>query len=161
MVFAMKHVYFVTVLVIRPHGDGYQLLMARRAEDRYMGGTWHVISGGIEPGETALQAVLREMREEADLVPVELYCLGTITSFYRPDNDSLNVAPMFCAIVDEDAAVTVNPEHTAFGWIDVNEAGSRLLWQGDRQALEEIRTTILTDSTVKGYRRIPPESWPV
>jgi len=159
--FFMKYVYFVTVLVIRLHGEGYQLLMARRSEGRYMGGTWHVISGGIEPDETAVQAALREMREEAGLVPAELYCLGAITSFYRPDNDSLNIAPMFCAIVDEDAAVAINPEHTAFEWIDVSEAASRLMWPGDRQALEEIRTTILTDSTVKGYRRIPPESWPV
>lgn len=157
----MKHVYFVTVLVVRPHGDGYQLLLARRAEDRYMGGTWHVISGGIEPDETAWQAVLREMREETRLAPVELYCLSTISSFYRPDNDSLNIAPMFCAVVDKEAAVTLNPEHTAFEWIDVNEADSRLMWPADRQALEEIRTTILTNSVVKECRKIPRESWQV
>jgi len=157
----MKHVYFVTVLVVRPHGDGYQLLLARRAEDRYMGGTWHVISGRIEPDETAWQAVLREMREETRLAPVELYCLSTISSFYRPDNDSLNIAPTFCAVVDEAAAVTLNPEHTAFEWIDVDEADSRLMWPADRQALQEIRTTILTDSVVKEYRRIPIGSWQV
>lgn len=75
--------------------------------------------------------------------------------------ERVNSTPMICAIVDEDAAVAINPEHTAFEWIDVSEAASRLMWPGDRQALEEIRTTILTDSTVKGYRRIPPESWPV
>lgn len=157
----MKHVYFVTVLVVRPHGDGYQLLLARRAEDRYMGGTWHVISGGIEPDETAWQAVLREMREETGLAPAELYCLGTMSGFYRPDNDSLNIAPMFCAVVDKEAAVTLNPEHTAFEWIDVNEADSRLMWPADRQALEEIRTTILTNSVVKECRKIPKESWQV
>lgn len=155
----MKHAYFVTVLIIRPHGDGYQLLMLRRAEDSYMGGQWHVVSGGIEPDETAWQAALREMREETGLAPVEFYCLDTTTVFYRPQNDTINIAPMFCAIVCVDAAVTINSEHTAYEWIDINEADSRLLWPGDRQALEEVRTAILGDSPAKQLMRIPIEFW--
>lgn len=155
----MKHTYFVTVLIVRPRGNKHQLLMARRAEHSYMGGTWHVISGGIECNEAAWQAALREMHEETSLAAEELYCLDTVTTFYRPGNDSLNIAPMFCAIVNEDAVVTLNSEHTAFEWIDVDEADSRLMWPGDRQALEEVRTTILTDSIAKQYMRIPIESW--
>ena len=35
----MRHVYYVVVLVVRPHGGGHQLLMARRIQGKYMGGT--------------------------------------------------------------------------------------------------------------------------
>jgi dATP pyrophosphohydrolase len=91
----MKHVYFMVVLIVRRHGDSHQLLLACRATGMYMGGTWQLISGGLEPHETAWQGALREMWEETGLVPAEFYRLSTLSNFYRPDNDSLNTAPMF------------------------------------------------------------------
>lgn len=150
----MRHVYYVVVLIVRPHGGGHQLLMARRAAGKYMGGTWQLISGGLEPGETAWQGALREMLEETGLAPAEFYRLSALTSFYRPDNDSFNIAPMFCAIVGEGAVVTIDPEHTAFDWVNVDEAASRLMWPSDRQALEELREVILGGGIAREYMRI-------
>jgi len=89
------------------------------------------------------------------LGPGEFYRLSTVTTFYRPDNDSLNTAPMFCAIVEEDAAVTMNLEHTAFEWVDVDEAASRLMWPSDRQALDEVQTVVLANGIAKEHMRIP------
>lgn len=120
-----------------------------------MGGTWQLISGGLEPDETAWQGALRELREETGLTPREFYRLSTLTSFYRPDNDSLNFAPMFCALVDAHSVVTINAEHTAFEWVQVDEAASRLMWPSDRQAVEEFRSVILAGSMAKEYLRIP------
>jgi len=128
--------------------------MARRAEGIYMGGTWQLISGALEPDETAWQAALREMREETALKPVEFYRLSTLTRFYRPDNDSLNTAPMFCALVEENSTVMLNHEHTQFTWVNEEEACSRLMWPSDREALEELRTVILADGLAKEYMRI-------
>ena len=150
----MRHVYYVVVLAVRPHGAGHQLLMARRARDKFMGATWQLISGGLNPDETAWQAALRELQEETGLQPREFYRLSTLTSFYRADNDSLNVAPMFCAIVDEGAAVTLDAEHTAFEWVDLEAVSSRLMWPSDRQALEEVRTVILGGGIGKAHLRI-------
>jgi dihydroneopterin triphosphate diphosphatase len=113
-----------------------------------------LISGGLEPDETAWQGALREMREETGLLPGEFYRLSTLTSFYRPDNDSLNIAPMFCAIVNEDAKVTINAEHSAFEWVDVEEARSRLMWPSDRQALAELRSVVLGGGIAREHMRI-------
>lgn len=151
----MIHVSFVSILVVRPGRDGHDLLMARRAEGRYMGGTWQLVSGGLEPGETAWQAALRELREETGLVPREFYRLSTLTSFYRPDNDSLNVAPMFCALVGDDAIVRLDAEHTDVAWVPLDEAARRLMWPTDRQALDEVRSVILAGAPAKPYLRIP------
>jgi 8-oxo-dGTP pyrophosphatase MutT (NUDIX family) len=151
----MTHVYYVVVLVIRRTATGHQLLMGRRADEKYMGGTWQLISGGLEPNEIAWRGALREMQEETGLMPREFYRLSTLTSFYRPDNDSLNTAPMFCAIVGEDDPVAVNSEHTSLEWVDLNEAESRLMWPSDRQALQEVRSEILGDGLAKQYLRIP------
>ena len=150
----MKHVYYVVVLIIRRQGCSHQLLMACRIEGKYMGGTWQLISGGLEPSEAAWQGALREMQEETGLTPQEFYRLSTLTSFYRPDNDSLNTAPMFCAVVGENAAVRINSEHTEFEWVNVDEADSRLMWPSDRQALTEVRSAILGDGIAKEYMRI-------
>lgn len=150
----MKQIHYVVVLVIRPFGTEHQLLMARRAPNEYMGDTWQLISGRIEDDETAWQAGLRELEEETGLIPSEFYHLSTLTSFYRPDNDSLNTAPVFCAMVEEGCAVTINFEHTAFEWVSLDEAVSRLMWSSDRQALDEVQTVILADGLAKQYMRI-------
>lgn len=150
----LRQVYYVVVLIVRPHKDGYQLLLARRAEEQYMGGTWQLIAGGVKPGEPAWQAALREMREETGLVPVEFFRLSTLTSFYRPDDDSLNIAPMFCAVVDADAVVSIDAEHTDYEWVPLAEAEARLMWYSDRQALQEVRSEILGNGISKEYLRI-------
>jgi dihydroneopterin triphosphate diphosphatase len=151
----MKQNYYVVVLVVRPQRGEFELLMARRADGKYLGGTWQPISGGLEPNETAWQCALRELGEETGLKPREFYRLSTLTSFYRPDNDTLNTAPMFCALVVEDAVVTINDENTEFAWVKVDEADGRLMWPSDQQALAEVRTVILGNGPAKGYMRIP------
>ena len=154
----MKQIHYIVVLVIRPQGVRYELLLARRSEGRYMGGTWQLISGGLEPDEIAWQAALRELREETGLTPVEFYRLSTLTSFYRPDNDSINTAPMFCAMVEEASAAAINAEHSQFEWVDVDLAESRLMWPGDRQALAEVRSAILGNGLAKRFMRVPLEA---
>ncbi len=88
----MNQKTYSIIFIIRPAGGSHEFLLARRSEGRYMGGTWQLISGGIEADETAWQAALREMDEETGLKPLELYRLSHLTHFYRPDNDSLNIA---------------------------------------------------------------------
>ncbi len=151
----MNHVYFVVVLVIRPHSSGHQLLMGRRSEEKYMGGTWQLISGKLEASEVAWRGALREMNEETGLKPREFYRLSTLTNFYRPDNDSLNTAPMFCAIVGENDAAEMNAEHSSLEWVNLDVAESRLMWPSDCEALAEVQTVILNDGLAKPYMRIP------
>jgi dATP pyrophosphohydrolase len=152
----MTNVYYVSVLIIRREGDRHQLLLVRRGTGRYMGTTWQLVSGGLEPDEEAWRGALREVREETGLVPREFYRLSTMTMFYRADKDSINTAPMFCAVVDPGAGVVLNDENTAFVWIDVEQAATRLMWPADRQALEEVRTVILGDGPAKPHLRVVP-----
>src|SRR4051812_43452616 len=96
---SMNTTYYVIVFVIRPAANGHEILLGRRAEGRYLGGTWQLITGAIEPDETAWQAGIREVREETGLAIQEMYRLSHLTQFYRPDIDSICVAPMFAAFV--------------------------------------------------------------
>ncbi|WP_336490583.1 NUDIX domain-containing protein [Methylobacterium nigriterrae] len=62
---------------------------------------WHLPGGGVEPGENAVEAMLREFREEAEIVPeADLRLHG----FYRNaaasarDHVALYIAPAFTVL---------------------------------------------------------------
>lgn len=51
-------------LILRPNGE---LLLAERPGDKPWSGWWELPGGKIEPGETVLQALARELKEELDI----------------------------------------------------------------------------------------------
>lgn len=51
-------------LILRPDGE---LLLAERPGDKPWSGWWELPGGKIEPGETVLQALARELKEELDI----------------------------------------------------------------------------------------------
>ncbi len=146
--------FYVSCFVVRPAGDSQEFLQLRRAPGKYMGDTWQLVTGGIEPGETAWRAALRELREEASLTPVEFYQVDVVNTFYLAASDTIQHSPMFCAFVTADAKVQLNPEHTDFRWIPRREIESRVMWPGERAALAEICREILDNGPAKRHLRI-------
>jgi len=122
-----------------------------------MGGTWQPVSGAIEPGETAWQAAIRELHEEAGLAPVELYRLPVVNTFYISDGDTLWHSVPFCAIVDPAEPVVLNDEHDALRWVARCDADKAFMWATDRSAIAELCRTILDDGEAKPYLRIQVE----
>ncbi|AWN44063.1 NUDIX domain-containing protein [Methylobacterium durans] len=61
---------------------------------------WHLPGGGVEPGETALDAMTREFREEAEIrpdpaTPLRLHGFYRNTAAAGRDHVALYVAPVF------------------------------------------------------------------
>ena len=154
----MREQIYVIVFIVRPAGSSHEFLLARRAEGKYMGGTWQLISGGLESGETAWQAAIREMHEETGLRPLELYRLSQLTHFYRADKDSLNRGIMFCATVGENAAVSLDHENTDYEWMPIDLVLAQLMWPSDRAAFEEVCNVILGNGPSKPHQQIPLSS---
>jgi dATP pyrophosphohydrolase len=150
----MIHHYYVVVLIVRVIDDEAEILLVKRAPGRYMSDTWQLVSGSLEPGEEAWRSALREMREETGLVPFELYRLSTLTRFYRSDIDSINTAPMFCALVTDAARPVPNDELTAVEWVNIFDARSWLMWPADREAIDEVVAVILGNGSAKPFLRI-------
>jgi dATP pyrophosphohydrolase len=130
------------------------LLIQRRAGD-YMGGTWHPVSGAIEPGQKAWQAALRELREEAGLTPLRLWQVDAINPFYIAECDRVILGIAFAAEASPDAAVVLSDEHTGQRWSAVDEFAAALIFPGQRRMLAEIREHILTPSAAEPHLRIP------
>jgi 8-oxo-dGTP pyrophosphatase MutT (NUDIX family) len=55
-----------TVILLRGGGDALEVLLVQRnPQARFMGGAWVFPGGAVDPGETDVQAAVRELHEEA------------------------------------------------------------------------------------------------
>jgi len=147
----------VSCYVVRQTADAanHEFLQLRRTKDDYMGATWQAIYGQSEKGESPVAAIIRELREEAGLVPDELYLLDPVSIFYLAPSDTLWHCIPFCAVVSRERQVILNHEHDAGRWIPAADAEKLFMWQSNREAIKSIQTNILIDSLARPYMRIP------
>ena len=76
--------YHLTVLALIINETGRILLTQRQLDKQWAPGKWEIPGGGVKAGETSLEAVLRETREETGLVPDKAAVLLIHT--YRNDS---------------------------------------------------------------------------
>ena len=147
----------VSCYVVRPDADGrsHEFLQLRRAAADFMGGTWQIVRGRPEAGETAPAAALRELREETGLVPREFYRLTALESFYIPGDDTVWHCPAFCAVVSRDARITTNAEHDDARWVPRVDIESKTMWQSELLALQDVFRSVLDNGPAKPYIRLP------
>jgi 8-oxo-dGTP pyrophosphatase MutT (NUDIX family) len=89
--------------------------------------------GHIDPGEDALQAALREVREEAGVVAELIDELGEVRYWYRRDGRSISKSVVFYLLryVSGDVA-DHDDEVERARWIDLREAAAELSYEGER-----------------------------
>jgi len=136
-----------SVQVLLRTEEGTYLLLKRTERD---GGFWQPITGVIEPGESPLQAAVREVREETGLDLEELVApprppllpLPYVHAFAFSPSDPPDAPPIFIrehsfvAVLPTRPAIRVNPaEHEDFQFADVAMALSLVRWKGNRRAL--------------------------
>ena len=127
---------------------GREVLLVHRAPEG--GGYWHVIAGGIEPGETAVQAAERELREETGLeaeiepgvgVTEYVYALTEEPAERRALHDPSVVAvhvTCFRAEAPHAWEPTLDAEHDCHRWSPPDEAQRALRWPATATALERM-----------------------
>lgn len=88
-----------------------RLLIVKRANTAaWMPGKWAAPGGGIEPGETPAQAGAREVSEETGLTVRDLKQFRIRKGKY-----------FYFVTKNFQGDVQLNPEHTSFEWIDIND----------------------------------------
>ncbi|MCC2597615.1 Nudix family hydrolase [Pusillimonas sp. MFBS29] len=99
-------------LITQPDGS---LLLAQRPADKPWPGWWELPGGKIEPGETTLQALARELKEELDIVVTEATPWVTYTHEY-PKNI---VRLAFCRVTAWDGEPT-GVEGQELAWVNLH-----------------------------------------
>jgi 8-oxo-dGTP pyrophosphatase MutT (NUDIX family) len=112
------------------------------------GGYWHVVAGGVEPGETPAEAAPRELLEETGLVgevhgPVARYAypLREEPPERRARHDPLLEevqVECFHVVAPDDWEPTLDWEHDGYRWCDPGEASRTLRWQDTAAAMRSL-----------------------
>lgn len=92
-------------------------LFLLRNTDRYAG-TWGLVGGKIEPGESILEAMTREISEElggfikdSKLIPIEKFTSDNKRFIYHT----------FLINVDEEFVPVLNNEHRGYCWVQLED----------------------------------------
>ena len=141
----------VSVVVLCGTGGLTRMLLARRAGG-YLAGAWSYIAGHVQDGEAGWQAARRELFEETGLVPEALYATGFCEQFYRARPEGIEIVPAFVARVDEHATVRLNHEHSAWCWLDLDEAAARLPFGSQRDLLAHVRREFVERTPAEASR---------
>lgn len=140
----------VCVVVIHGHGADARLLVIRRARGVFKG-AWTYVMGGIEAGERAADAALRELHEETSLRPQGLYLAGAFDVFYDPRRDAIRKVAIFVARVDS-REVHLDDAHEAFEWVTFAQADALLEFPSHRRLLPDLQ---------RDFVEREPSSWRV
>ncbi len=102
--------------------DG-KILLLKRVEGKSEGGKWGVVGGKIDAGETIVQALRREVREEIDVELNESDAQFMQTFFLRTAENKELIWHLHRASFDQPPQINLNlEEHTEFQWVTLKEA---------------------------------------
>lgn len=91
-----------------------RVLIAQRPQDKAMPGLWEFPGGKVEPGETAEQAIIRELQEELR-IETKAACLAPLTFASHAYEDFYLLMPLFVCRRFWGTPVAV--EHQALKWV--------------------------------------------
>lgn len=139
----------VDVIAFRKVERGWLVLALQRSPGTRCPGTWEMVHGKVEDGESLPQAAVRELREEAGLSAERMISV-TMHPFYLVPTGTVQLAAVFAAVVPPDATVTLGEEHARHAWLTPSQARRRFTWPHERRALDDARVLLGT-----------PEAWDV
>lgn len=112
---ADRHTEGVGALIYAKSTNRYLFLLRNKAKQP---GHWGIAGGKIDPGETVIQALVREIQEEIgrDFNNKKFIPLETFTA----DNQKF-VYYTFLVSVEHEFIPTLNDEHRGYCWVELND----------------------------------------
>lgn len=131
---------FIAAYLIDIHAKPDPLiLLLKRTPEIHLGGIWQIVTGKIEPEESVLKALKREVWEETGCTIDQAYNVN-ITTFYERVKDRIGYSANFFAPLDHTQTITLAPkEHSAYQWCSFAKAEDLLAFPSQKEILLHIK----------------------
>ncbi|MHB8891689.1 MAG: NUDIX hydrolase [Candidatus Limnocylindrales bacterium] len=139
---------------VRPDAERLEFLLIRRAPDRIFPGLWQCVTGGVEPGERAPAAALREVEEETGLGAADVeafFDLDQAAPFYDEGTDTVVVSAIFAVRVRADAVPRPSHEHDGMRWVPAAAAPSLAIWPSYAESVRRVRNLLLDPDLARWF----------
>lgn len=125
-----------TTLCYLDNGSEYLMLHRTKKKNDINGGKWIGVGGKFEPGETAQECMLREVREETGLIPTSYEYRGIVTFI----SDECENERMHLFTATEWTGELVECDEGDLAFVKKENLYDLPMWEGDRIFLEMLKT---------------------
>ena len=125
----------IEAILFRKGNGKTQYLIAKRIPER--GGFWQPITGGLEEGETEIEALKREIREETGIK--NLVRIIEDVHYFEFSDPHLMKAYVFGVEMSPNEKIVIDEkEHCEFKWCSFHEALRLMKWKENKEALRKL-----------------------
>lgn len=128
----MKPVFHIAIGIIF-NSEKSHIFITQRASTAHRGGYWEFAGGKVESGETAEQAVIRELNEEVGILVQKMQPFMALTHEYE---DKILKLDFFTISAFE--GEPYGRENQPSQWIDVNQLGAIDFPEGNTKVIEAL-----------------------
>ena len=110
-----------------------EILIAKRQDNKFQGGLWEFPGGKVEAGESAADALIRELQEEVNITPLSFYSLLQVKHYYAEKAFLLQVF-----LVDKFSGIMQPKEQQIVKWVSLREIKARDFPEANHIILEKL-----------------------
>ncbi len=110
----------------------------------YTAGHWDFPKGNIEPGESELETVRREVEEETGIRDIELvYGFRKLIRYhYRKGKELVSKEVVFYLAESKTKDVRISWEHTGYVWLGYEDALKKLTYKNAKELLRDAHEVV-------------------
>lgn len=118
-----------------------KILLVKRSNEPHKG-EWTIPSGFVDYNEDAEKALIREMKEEINILPKKYYIFDLRVGKEDPDKHIFGI--YYVVTSYKGKAQCVSPENSEFGWFNINDL-PQIAFKANRHVLKNYIATLKSD----------------